>query len=184
MAEPEIAIRTAAVDQYAGAVLAVTHLIELGHRDILHLAGPPDWFDARTRAKGWRATLEDAGLRAVPPVIGDWSSDFGYAYGLGHELGQATAIFAANDQMALGLVRGLADRGLRVPGDISVVGFDDLPDAKHYCPPLTTVRQDFAALGSLALASTIAAIDGAQGPEHAMIAPTLIVRASTGPPRA
>jgi DNA-binding LacI/PurR family transcriptional regulator len=181
-AEPEAAMHTVAVDQYAGAVAAVTHLTDLGHRSIAHLAGPLDWFDALGRAQGWREALENAGLPVSPPMIGDWTSDCGYEFGRTHDFGDATAVFAANDQMGLGLIHGLYERGLRVPDDISVVGFDDLPDARHFLPPLTTVQQDFAALGSLALELILSAVDGEEVVKHDMIEPTLLVRASTGPP--
>lgn len=182
-AEPDPHMHTAAVDQHAGARLATSHLIELGHRRILHIAGPLDWFDARAREQSWREELIAAGLEAIPPTIGDWTSDFGYEVGRFHDLGDATAVFAANDQMALGLIHGLTERGIRVPEDISVVGFDDLPDARHFLPPLTTVRQDFAELGALTLRLIIEAIEGDEGTEHEMIQPTLIVRESTAPPR-
>lgn len=173
---------TVAVDQRAGARLAVEHLIGLGHRRILHLAGPRDWYDAREREQGWRETLIEAELPATGLLPGDWTSDFGYEVGLSVTLGEATAVFAANDQMALGLVHGFAQRGVRVPDDISVVGFDDLPDARHFLPPLTTVRQDFAALGALALQRVLAAIEGEEGVQHELIAPTLVQRASTAAP--
>src|SRR5690606_39061788 len=133
---------------------------------------------------GWHDALIDAGLDLSEPFVGDWTSDFGYRFALEFEPGSATAIFAANDQMALGVIHGLSERGLRVPEDISVVGFDDLPDARHFLPPLTTVRQDFAALGALALSSIIAAIDGDDIEQHEMIAPNLKVRASAAPPKA
>ncbi|MEZ3158968.1 LacI family DNA-binding transcriptional regulator [Microbacterium sp. BWT-B31] len=181
--EPDAEMHTAAVDQRAGAMIAVQHLIEVGHRRILHLAGPLDWFDARARAEGWRDALADAGLDIATPVVGDWTSDYGYEFGQTLDVESATAVFAANDQMALGLVHGLADRGVSVPGDISIVGFDDLPDARHFLPPLTTVRQDFAALGALALQLIISAIEGESIVQHDMIEPALIVRSSTAPPR-
>lgn len=183
-AEQDDAWHTVAVDQRAGATLAVNHLIERGHRSIAHLAGPLDWYDARERDGGWRDALALAGLPIPPPVAGDWTSDFGYEFGRVFTPGDITAIFAANDQMALGLVHGLTERGLRVPDDISVVGFDDLPDARHFLPPLTTVRQDFAALGQLALEQIIAAIEGEEGVQHDMIEPQLMVRSSTARPRA
>src|SRR5918993_1459432 len=126
-AEPDAEMHTAAVDQRAGAMAAVMHLIELGHRSIVHLSGPLDWYDARAREQGWRDALADAGLTIAPPVVGDWTSDYGYNFGKTYDFADATAVFAANDQMALGLVHGLSERGLRVPDDISVVGFDDLP---------------------------------------------------------
>lgn len=177
--EPDAEMHTVAVDQREGALLAVNHLIELGHRSIAHLAGPLDWYDARAREEGWREVIGAAGLPIVPPVIGDWTSDFGYRFGSTYDFGAVTAVFAANDQMALGLIHGLSERGIRVPDDISVVGFDDLPDARHFLPPLTTVRQDFAALGALALQLVIAAIQGEEEAVHDKIAPHLIVRSST-----
>jgi DNA-binding LacI/PurR family transcriptional regulator len=181
-AEPEAAMHTVAVDQHAGGVLAVRHLIDLGHRSIAHLAGPLDWFDALGRLQGWRETLEAAGLPVAPPLIGDWTSDCGHEFGRTHDFGDATAIFAANDQMALGLVHGLSERGVRVPEDVSIVGFDDLPDARHFLPPLTTVRQDFAALGSLALQQLLLATEGEEVVAHDRIQPLLVERASSSAP--
>lgn len=181
--EPDAEMHTAAVDQRAGALMVVSHLIELGHTSIAHLSGPLDWFDARAREQGWRDAVQAAGLTPGQSVTGDWTSDYGYEVGKTIDVADTTAIFVANDQMALGLVHGLAERGIRVPEDISVVGFDDLPDARHFLPPLTTVRQDFAALGALALRLIIAAIDGQDAAEHDMIAPRLIVRGSTAAPR-
>ncbi|MDQ1082093.1 MULTISPECIES: LacI family DNA-binding transcriptional regulator [Microbacterium] len=178
-AEADSVWHTVGVDQRQGARLAVRHLIELGHRRIAHLAGPMDWFDARERTEGWRESLAEAGLEEGPFLIGNWSSDFGYEFGRSSDLGDTTAVFAANDQIALGVIHGLHGRGIRVPEDISVVGFDDLSDARHFLPPLTTVRQDFWELGELALQQIIAAIEGDVEPTHDMIQPRLIVREST-----
>ncbi|MEA5116941.1 MAG: LacI family DNA-binding transcriptional regulator [Propionicimonas sp.] len=175
---------TAAVDQAAGARLAVDHLLELGHREILHLAGPTDWLDAVARSRAWRERLTEAGLAVHEPVVGDWSADFGYHYATtAAEIERATAVFAANDQMALGLLHGLHTRGLRVPEDISVIGFDDLPESRHFLPPLTTVRQDFHALGALSVTLLIAALQGQTPPAGDLIPPVLVVRESTAPPR-
>ncbi len=180
-AESDAAWHTVGVDQREGARLAVRHLIELGHRNIAHLAGPMDWFDARERAQGWREALAEAGLVEGLCLIEDWGSEYGFDVGRSHDLGEVTAVFAANDQIALGLIHGLHDRGIRVPHDISVVGFDDLSDARHFLPPLTTIRQDFAALGALALRRIVAAIEGEAVAGHDVIHPTLVVRGSTGP---
>lgn len=183
-AEPEDDAQTAAVDQYAGAVHAVDHLLELGHRAIAHLAGPADWADARVRARAFSDRLGAEGLPLLPEVSGDWSSDSGYELGRSSEVfARATAVFVGNDQMALGLIHGLHERGIRVPEDISVVGFDDLPDARHFLPPLTTVRQDFGALGRLSMEMVIAQLEDDDPPLSAMLEPELIVRASTAPPR-
>lgn len=109
---------------------------------------------------------------------GDWSADSGYERGRDLDAEAATAVFAANDRMALGLVHALADRGIRVPHDISVVGFDDLPETRHLHPLPTTIRQDFDALGTSAVMAAIAAIDDrGSGDRH--LTPHLIERAST-----
>lgn len=181
--EPDAGLHTASVDQRAGASMAMAHLLDLGHRNILHLAGPLDWFDARARAEAWRGALLEAGLPIVEPAKGDWSSDSGYAFGSTLELGDATAIFAGNDQMALGLIHGFMERGIRVPEDVSVVGFDDMPDARHFLPPLTTVRQDFAALGHLVIRELLAAIQGRTVEDRELIEPELLIRSSSARPR-
>ncbi len=180
--EPEDVFFTVSVDQRMGAALAAQHLIELGHREIIHLSGPLDWLDAREREQAWQAHLAAAGLPARASAVGDWTSDSGYAFGRDVEV-DFTAVFAANDQMALGLIHALDARGIRVPNDVSVVGFDDVPDARHFLPPLTTIRQDFRALGSLSVATLLAELEGDDVPRRTLLEPELVVRASTAPPR-
>jgi len=175
------------IDQFAGARLAVRHLVELGHRKILHVRGPVWSVDAAERERGWRTELEDSGLPVALPLVGSWLADSGYA--IGTELTRtgavgaraATAVFSANDQMAIGLLHALADAGLRVPRDVSVVGFDDIPESVHYSPPLTTVRQDFADLGARMMETLLQVLDGRPPLEPVHATPELIVRASTGP---
>ncbi|WP_199423436.1 LacI family DNA-binding transcriptional regulator [Actinotalea solisilvae] len=177
-------VHTVAVDQYAGARLATRHLVELGHRDVVHLSGPEDWLDARSRVRGWRDEMASAGLDVREPVRGDWSAGRGYA--VGRELVREdlpTAVFAANDQLALGLLRAFAEAEVSVPGDVSVVGFDDVDGSAHFFPPLTTVRQEFGALGRRCLELLLAAIGGADDGAPDLIPPRLVVRASSGPPR-
>lgn len=175
---------TTSVDQELGATLAVRHLIELGHREIAHVAGPLDWLDARGRLRAWRAEIRAGGLRELDVVVGDWTADFAYELARRVDgLPDCTAIFAANDQMALGLVHGFTERGIMVPDDISVVGFDDLPEAKHFLPPLTTVRQDFRALGARSLELLLAELEGRVHERRSLIAPELVVRSSTAPPQ-
>lgn len=171
---------TANVDQALGARLAVEHLVGLGHREIVHLAGPADWLDAAARAEAYRAAMLAAGLEPRMPWRGDWSADSGYAFAASAEL-DFTAVFAANDQIALGVVHGLVDRGVRVPDDVSVVGFDDIPESRHFLPPLTTVRQDFGALGARAVETVLAVLHHERTVPDAHIAPTLVERASTAP---
>jgi DNA-binding LacI/PurR family transcriptional regulator len=133
------------IDQYAGARLATKHLIDLGHRRIAHIAGPQGWIEAELRMDGFLAALADAGLPSSAPLLGDWTAQSGYRAGLQlAEDGEATAIFCGNDQIALGVIHAAWELGLQVPRDISVVGFDDVPESAHFCPPLTTVRQDMS----------------------------------------
>lgn len=176
--------RTVGVDQVAGARMAVRHLLELGHREIVHLAGPRDWAEARARRDGWRAEMAEAGLRPAEPVHGDWSAAFG------HDAGRrvvddpaVSAVFAANDQIAMGLLLALHEAGRQVPGDVSVVGFDDQPEAAYLLPPLTTVRQDFAELGARAVEAISSAIAGVYVEPPSLLTPELVVRRSTGPVR-
>jgi DNA-binding LacI/PurR family transcriptional regulator len=174
---------TVGVDQVAGAELGTRHLIELGHHDVLHLAGPTSWTEARARLRGYRNAMYTAGLRPLRHLEGDWSARSGYE--AGREVAgrsDVTAVFCANDQMALGLLLSLSEAGRSVPGDVSVVGFDDIPEAAYLIPPLTTVRQDFAAVGQRAIEILRAAIAGDPTPAR-LIGPELIVRSSSVPPR-
>ncbi len=173
------------VDQEEGGRLATEHLLAAGHATVWHVSGPPEWFDSQGRARGWRAALEDAGA-AVPQVIpAGWSARSGYE--VGQEVArrpEVTAVFTANDHLALGLVRALAEHGRRVPDDVSVVGFDDVPESGFFLPPLTTVRQDFGAVARTSLEVLLGRIDGDDGDGHHLIAPVLVERDSVAPPRA
>jgi DNA-binding LacI/PurR family transcriptional regulator len=166
----------------AGARAATAHLLGLGHATVHHVAGPRGSFSADERDRGWRAALADAGAVAPEPLRGDWTATSGHRIGgLLAADPSVTAVFAANDQMALGLLRALADAGRGVPGDVSVVGFDDVADAADYRPPLTTVRQDFTALGTRAVDVLVSGIEGAARPAPETIPARLVVRESTGP---
>jgi DNA-binding LacI/PurR family transcriptional regulator len=181
----EVPVPVVAVDQYAGASLATKYLLDLGHRVVWHLSGPVAWSEARGRERGWRTTLEAAGITAPPPLIGDWSARSGYMHGqrLAADAG-LSAVFAANDQMALGLLRALREAGRDVPGDVSVVGFDDIPEAAYFAPPLTTVRQDFSTVGRQSLTRLLEQIDGSPAHTGTDIVPVeLIIRDSAGPRR-
>ena len=173
-----------AVDQFAGAVGATQLLLDLGHKTAWHVAGPREFLEAQQRVDGWRTTLERAGADVPGVLVGDWSP--GSGYGLGQQLAEdpeVTAIFAANDQMALGILRALHEHGRRIPGDVSVVGFDDIPEAQYFTPPLTTVRQNFAEVGRSSLRLLLELMkSGDHPPQRLTIAPELVVRRSTAPP--
>jgi DNA-binding LacI/PurR family transcriptional regulator len=165
-------------DHAGGAAAATRHLLSLGHEVVHHLAGPADSFAANERERGWREALDAAGIRPPSVVRGDWSAQSGFA--AGEQLSAAAAVFCANDQMALGLLRAIAESGRAVPGDVSVVGFDDVPDAANYRPPLTTIRQDFTALAHRAVAALVADIEGEGAGSSASVVPTVLIeRAST-----
>lgn len=176
------AVSGAMVDQTRGAELAVGHLIELGHRRIGHIAGPQDWIDGSARAEAWSATLRSAGLEDDLLMTGDWSANSGYE--IGKQLAaerSATAVFVGNDQMALGLLRAFNEAGVRVPDDVSVVGFDDQPESGYFIPPLTTVRQDFEELGRRCLGIMLTAIEDGESVSTTVVEPELVVRESTSP---
>ena len=171
------------VDQIAGARLATRHLIELGHRSIYHLAGPQDWIEAEARMRGFLDEMSAQDVPTTAPILGDWTADFGYY--AGRELLSVrdfTAIFASNDQMALGLMHAIRDAGLEIPRDVSIIGFDDIPEAAHFWPPLTTVRQDFAELGRRCVALLLGDLDLAAPDYRGTITPELVVRGTTGAP--
>ncbi len=164
---------------------ATDHLLDLGHPTVHHVAGPGRWFAARDRLEGWRTALAARGRERPPVLTGDWSAASGYE--AGRELAAAddvTAVFAANDDMAIGVIRALTEAGLRVPDDVSVAGFDDIPVAAYVTPPLTTVRQPFDAVAREGLRLLVRAIET---PDTDLPPPDdppveLVVRASTAPP--
>ncbi|MEU0199506.1 MULTISPECIES: LacI family DNA-binding transcriptional regulator [unclassified Streptomyces] len=173
------------VDQELGARLAVRHLLGLGHRRIAHLTGALRTFDARARVEGWRAELATAGAEGAV-LEGDFSAESGYR--LAHRLcaddaGPPTAVFAGNDQMAMGVLAAFAERGVRVPRDVSLVGFDDMKGAGYLVPALTTVRQDFVHLGGSAIELLVRMLGGERALRR-QLAPELVVRRSTAAPRA
>ncbi|MCK9878154.1 LacI family DNA-binding transcriptional regulator [Frankia sp. Ag45/Mut15] len=185
------------VDNVAGARLATQHLLDLGHSTVHHLAGPADWPEARQREEGWRATLEDAGA-TVPPVRPRDTAQRAWDARTGYEQGRTlardpsvTAVFCANDALALGVLRALHEAGRIVPDEVSVVGFDDAPESGYLIPPLTTVRQDFAALGQQGISLLLDQFDHTDHTDHTdqpsaprqvVLPPVLIPRASTAPP--
>ncbi len=170
-------------DQELGARLATRHLIDLGHREVAHLAGSQEWLDGQVRLRGWQAELNAAKIPAVAVRYGDWSGES--AYRIGRKMiaeGLPTSIFIASDLMALAFLRALYEHGVSVPKDISVVGFDDNEFAPQMFPPLTTVRQSFATVGARCMEILLGLIDG-RAVDTTPAIPQLIVRRSAAAPR-
>ncbi|SFC15349.1 transcriptional regulator, LacI family [Nocardioides terrae] len=171
-------------DQAQGTREAVQHLLDLGHRTVHHVAGPADSEPAAVRLDTWRRMLEEAGRRVPEPWRGDWTARTGY--GLGHEIAadpSVTAVFCANDETALGLLRALHEAGRRVPEDVSVVGFDGIALGEFTYPPLTTVSQDFHAIGRELVRLLLDRVraTGADEPQRVVVPTELVVRRTTGP---
>jgi DNA-binding LacI/PurR family transcriptional regulator len=169
------------VDQAEGARLATRHLVDLGHRDIVHVSGPLTWTEARARRAGYIEVMRGARLQVRADLEGDWSPARGYA--IGRELvkrNDFTAVFVGNDQMAIGILHAFAQAGITVPDEVSLIGFDDVPEAAYLNPALSTVRQDFHAVGQRAIELLTAVLDGVSAATP-LLAPQLVVRDSTRP---
>jgi DNA-binding LacI/PurR family transcriptional regulator len=171
----------AGVDQVAGGVLATEHLLDLGHFRVAHVTGPLDWVEAGQRRTGWQLAHERAHQLPGPELAGDWTARSGYEAGLRLASDSSvSAVFAANDAMALGVLKALHEHGRGT--EVSVVGFDNTPDAAYFWPALTSVTQDFDALGRCAVELMVRALAGEESASAELIAPTLVVRDSTRPP--
>jgi DNA-binding LacI/PurR family transcriptional regulator len=164
---------------------ATEHLLSLGHRTVHHVAGPQRWFSARERLDGWRDALRDAGAAEPEHLEGDWTVASGHAAGavLAADPG-VTAVFVANDDMAIGVIRAFTEAGRPVPEEVSVVGFDDIPAAAYLNPPLTTVNVPFHELADATLAALVEAVEAPTGAPPAIAEPEcrLVIRSSTAPP--
>lgn len=184
--DPETDVPVVCVDQAESARMATEHLLAAGHRTVWHIAGPSDWLEARGRESGWRAALEAAGAEVPPPLSGDWSPRSGFEAGqMLARIPEVTAVFVANDQMALGLLSAFRERGLSVPDDVSVIGFDDVPEAEFFTPALTTVRQDFPSVGRNSLRLLVDQIEsGGSSRDRVVVKCELVIRESTAKPRA
>ena len=171
-----------ASDNEKGGAMAAEHLLSLGHTRIGHVGGPPDWSEARLRTVGFEKVLAASGLTPVARTDGDWSARSGYeAWPALRESG-LTAVFVANDQMALGLLSALSEAGLRVPGDVSVLGYDNTPESGWYFPPLSTVEQEFRRAGEVGIEQLVRMVEGQEVEPAVLVSPALVVRRSTAPP--
>ncbi|MER7728973.1 LacI family DNA-binding transcriptional regulator [Streptomyces sp. NPDC096323] len=178
---PETGRTMICLDEGPAAADATRHLLSLGHRLVHHVAIPSET-GTRGREAGWRQALAEAGLQAPPVVAAGW--DARSAYEAGQVLAadpSVTAILCGNDDTALAVRRALYDAGRDVPGDVSIVGFDDVPGSAYWIPALTTVRIDFAALGRACLAAVLAQLDSEPQAAPVLAPPVLVVRESTAP---
>lgn len=161
----------------------VQHLLELGHRTVWHVAGPEGWNASRLRKQGWEQALRSAGAEVPAVLPGGWTGLAGYEAGLRlAEIPEVTAVFAANDHVALGLLYAFAQHGRRVPEQISVVGYDDIPGSEYFRPALTTVRIDSLAQGRRAVAELLRQLDGEPASSPVFVGHQLVIRDSTAPP--
>jgi len=175
-------------DNLTGGLLATRHLIELGHRRIAFMAGRPDLESSRQREAGFRQALSEAGIEVAPSLVrrSDYRRDAAHqpAIELLSRPDRPTAVFAGNDLSAIGTMEAAQEMGLDVPGDVSVIGFDDIPEAARTTPALSTVRQPIQQMGSAAVELLIALMDG-RIPEttHVRLPTSLVIRGTTAPPR-
>ncbi|MFI5063323.1 MAG: substrate-binding domain-containing protein, partial [Streptosporangiales bacterium] len=183
---PDPALPSVGATNWAGGIAATEHLLGLGHRRIAAISGPVNYLCSRARVDGYRSALEQAGIRTDPALIrhGTFQHEDGFTCG-GELLELAdppTAIFAGSDQQALGVYEAARQRGLRIPQDLSVVGFDDLPAARWVSPPLTTVRQPLADMGRVAAEMLGSLIDGMPPrSQRVELSTQLVIRDSTAP---
>lgn len=173
-------------DHAQGSHLATSHLLDLGHQQVHHISGPIDSDPAMARQAAWHGCLQRLGIRPPEALVGDWSAESGYE--LGRRLAadeNVTALYCANDEMAIGAMRAFMEAGRRVPEDVSIVGFDDLALSAQLPIPLTTVRQDFHAIGEQAVGLVLEQIRAQGGvplSRRVTIPTELVVRGTTAPP--
>jgi DNA-binding LacI/PurR family transcriptional regulator len=178
--EPSKKFNVVNMDNETGAKLATQHLIDLGHTEIFHVAGPEKAYEAQMRRIGYEEVMKDSGL--TPRVFpGTWALESGYAAGKEilklREL--PTAIFCANDHLAIGVMKVLYEHGIQIPGQVSIVGYDDIPESSYLTPSLTTIRPDFDALGKAAIGKMLKKLQQVAVEEAVMLKPELVVRKST-----
>jgi LacI family transcriptional regulator len=186
--QPRKGVLSVATDNYQGAVMATQHLLDIGRKKIGHISGPLSWWEPDERKRGWCKTLEAAGLEASEQhcVEGNWSSASGeqafiqllksYPY--------MDGVFVANDQMALSVLREANRQCIKVPEQLAVVGFDNIPESAYFYPSLSTISQDLQLLGEQAVQTVVEMIQARQGNQSVtaqsrFIQPTLIIRESS-----
>lgn len=182
--KPHEGVASVVIEQGHGTKLAVEHLIQLGHCDIAEISGPLNWYDAIMRHQSWIDTMKRHNLPYHMSIEGNWSAQSGYdgLRALIKSGAKFTGLAVANDQMALGAMAALNELGLRVPNDVSVIGFDNIPESAYFMPALTTIHQDFAALGEQCVEYLVSLINHPNTPVHQRVLyPKLVIRDSTAP---
>jgi DNA-binding LacI/PurR family transcriptional regulator len=186
--QPRNGITSISTDNYQGAVMAIKHLLDCGRKKIGHISGPSGWWEANERRRGWCETLSEAGFDVSDKhwAEGNWSSASGeQAFSqLIESFPDMDAVFVANDQMALSVLRGALCRGIRVPEQLAVVGFDNIAESAYFYPSLTTISQDLQLLGEQAVQNIVGTIQARQEnqpviAQSSFIQPTLIIRESS-----
>jgi DNA-binding LacI/PurR family transcriptional regulator len=188
--QPRLGIPSVATDNFQGAATAVLHLLDCNRKKIGHISGPLGWWEADERRRGWSETLKAAGLNTSEGhcVEGDWSCGSGEQAlsQLLESFPEMDAVFVANDQMALSVLREVCRRGIRIPEQLAVIGFDNIPESSYFCPPLTTISQDLRLLGEKAVQRMVEIIQAQQEnrpfiAQSSLITPNLVVRESSKP---
>jgi LacI family transcriptional regulator len=178
-----------AINNYLGGCMAMSHLIEQGYQHIAHISGPLDWWEARERLSAWKDSVKEAGVEIQDQhwVEGNWTPASGVQAmeKLLEQYPEMDAIFVANDQMALGVLQVAFERGLRIPENLGVAGFDNIAESAYFWPPLTTIQQDQNKMGRIAVEEVIKIIDAnwqgqePVGPKSIMLTPAIILRQSS-----
>jgi LacI family transcriptional regulator len=185
---PREGISSVATDNFQGAILAIRHLLDCGRKKIGHISGPLSWWEADERKRGWRETLKEAGVEPLEQhcTEGNWSSASGEQafIQLLASYPDMDAVFVANDQMALGVLQEAIRRGINVPKQLAVIGFDNIPESAYFYPSLTTIYQDLQLLGEQAVQRIVEMIQTRQDnkfivAQSRFIQPTLVVRESS-----
>ncbi len=178
--EPSKKFDAVNIENFVGGKIATEHLIQLGHKQIVHITGPTNGYEGQQRRAGYEEAMKSAKLNS-DVIAGDWSIKTGYEIGtqIAARKDRPTAIFSSNDHLALGVMKGLSENGVKVPKDISIIGFDNIPEAAYFSPALTTVHQDFDQLGNLAIDRMLSQLREPSSHQAFTISPELIVREST-----
>jgi len=178
--EPSKKFDVVNIDNIYGATIATQYLIDAGHTEILHVTGPENGYEANKRKVGYETTMKAAGLKPEV-IVGDWSIAKGFVAGVkvSKLKKRPTAVFCANDHLALGMIKAFSEAGIDVPGDISIIGFDNIPESGYLIPALTTVSQSFDELGNNAIERMLLQLRAGSKKEAVMIKPALVLRSST-----